>query len=448
MSNASVSMMFFLETAVILLACRVAGLAARRIGQPEAVGQMVAGIVLGPSLLGAAFPGAQAWLFPEDARRVIYVVAQLGLALYMFLVGVEFRVDLFRAKIKTAGAIAGAGMVVPFAVGMMIAGWLHGRGGMFGESVGLAQGMVFLGAAMSITAFPMMARIIAERGLSTSGIGTLLLAAGAIDDALAWCTLAVLPGLMGGGWWPAGLAVGGGVVFVAAAWLVMRPLMRQVARRGNGGSAGGWPVPAHTLSLVLVMVAAACWFTDFVGVYAVFGAFVLGVVVPRGWLSEGLLKTLTPVVTVLLLPMYFVNSGLNTRLTLLNSWALWGVTAVVIVGACAGKVLACAGAARLSGEGPRRSLAIGAMMNARGLMELLILNIGLERGLITPTLFTVGVLMAVVTTLVATPLFDAFYRGPGSRGGEGSGEESGDRLVEVPLRAGRVRRDEYARMGH
>jgi Kef-type K+ transport system membrane component KefB len=430
MTNAQLSMLFFLQVAAVLLLCRVAGVVARRVGQPEAVGQMVAGIVLGPSLFGVLWPEGQGWLFPAASRPVIYVVAQVGLALYMFLVGVEFRLDLFRTKARAAAAIAGAGMVAPFAVGMVIAVWLHARGGQFSEGVGLAQGMVFLGAAMSITAFPMMARIIAERGLSTSGIGTLLLAAGAMDDAMAWCLLAALPVVVGGGWWPAVVALGGGLGFVAVAWGVLRPVMGRVAAKERASSLR---VPAPVLGLVLGLLALSCWFTDLVGVHAVIGAFVVGAAVPRGWLSEGLLKALTPVATVVLLPVYFVNSGLNTRLTVLDSWGMWGVAAVVIVGACAGKMIACAAAARWSGEGRRESLAIGAMMNARGLMELMILNIGLERGLITPALFSVGVLMAVVTTLVATPLFDRFYREP--RGGGGGGNENG--LIEVVPGAGK-----------
>lgn len=401
------SMLFFLQVAVILSVCRLAGVLARRIGQPEVVGQMIAGIVLGPSLFGAMLPQAQAWLFPPESRQAFHVVAQLGLAMYMFLVGVEFQTDLFRKHARAAIAIAASGMVVPFAVGVVIAAWLLGRPGMFGEGVGQTEGALFLGAAMSITAFPMMARILAERGLSASRIGTLLLAAGAIDDALAWCILAVLFGVMGESWWIGVLAVGGGGAFVVAVRTLLRPLMRWAAAKG--GATLDWPVPARTLSLILTLLAVSCWFTDAVGVHAVFGAFMLGVGVPRGWLSQGLLRTLMPVVTVLLLPLYFVNSGLSTQLTLLNSGSVWVVTAVVVAGACGGKILACAAAARLSGEGRRESFAIGAMMNARGLMELIILNIGLERGLISPTLFTVGVVMAVVTTLIATPLFDALY---------------------------------------
>lgn len=437
MSNAEVSMMFFLQIAAILLACRVAGALAKRVGQPEAVGQMVAGIALGPSLFGLLWPDGQEWLFPAESRRVIYVVAQLGLAPYMFLVGVEFRLDLFRTKAKAAVAIAAAGMAAPFAVGMGIAVWLHGQSSsvppMFGEGVSLVQGMVFLGAAMSITAFPMMARMIAERGLSTSAIGTLLLAAGAMDDVLAWCLLAALPIVAGGGWGPAAVTLGGGVAFIAVAWFVLRPAMG-LAVKGERPT-GSWPVPGPVLGVVLGVLGVSCWFTDLVGVHAVIGAFVVGTAVPRGWLSEGLLKTLTPVVTVLLLPVYFVNSGLNTRLTVLDSWVMWGIAAVVIVGACAGKMVACAAAARWSGEGRRESLAIGAMMNARGLMELMILNIGLERGLITPALFSVGVLMAVVTTVLATPLFDMLYK---RRNDAGTGDSSGDDGPLIEVRRGFV----------
>lgn len=412
MVNPALSTLFFLQVAVILLGCRVAGAVARRFGQPEAVGQMIAGILLGPSLLGAISPHVHGVLFPEGSKQALHVMAQLGLAFSMFLVGLEFRTDLFRTRMRAAAAIAAAGMVVPFAVGMGIAAWLYTRQDMFGPGVARLEAMLFLGAAMSITAFPMMARMIAERGLSSSSIGTLLLAAGAMDDALAWCVLAALFGLMGGSWWLGGVALGGGLAFVAALVLLVRPLLARLgaANGASGGAPLGAPISTGTLSLVLALLAGACWFTDSVGVHAVFGAFVLGVSVPRGALSANLLRMLMPVVTVLLLPMYFVNSGMNTRIGLLDSWGAWGVTVVIVLGACGGKLLACAGAARMSGEGRRESVAIGAMMNARGLMELVILNIGLDRGLITPTLFTAGVLMAVITTLMATPMFDAAYR--------------------------------------
>ncbi|HYD01531.1 MAG TPA: cation:proton antiporter, partial [Phycisphaerales bacterium] len=378
MSNANLTLMFFLQAAAVLLACRAAGSLARRLRQPEAVGHMIAGIALGPSLLGASLPDVQSWLFPTGSRPLLHVVAQVGLVLYMFLVGVEFRLDLFRLKARAAGAIAAAGMIVPLLVGMGIAAWLHGtEPRQFGEGVSRLQAMVFLGAAMSITAFPMMARMIAERGLSTSAVGTLLLAAGAIDDVLAWCVLALLPALVGSGaaagWWPAAFAFGGGAAFVAVV-AVIRPLMKRLHPPAEPGAL---VLPSPALTAVLTMLALAAWCTDLVGVHSVFGAFVVGAAVPRGWLSEGLLRTLTPVVTALLLPFYFVSSGLSTRVTLIDSWWMWVVAAVIVVGACAGKLLACAAAARLSGEGGRESLAIGAMMNARGLMELMVLNIGL-----------------------------------------------------------------------
>jgi Kef-type K+ transport system membrane component KefB len=397
MTNCDTSVWFFLQIAAILVACRLVGMLAKKLGQPEAVGHMVAGVALGPSVLGVVSHGAEEWLFPEKSRTVIYVVAQVGLALYMFLVGLEFRTDLW------------------------------------GDSIGRMEAMLFLGTAMSITAFPMMARIIAERGLSDTSIGTLLLAAGSIGDVLAWCVLAGLLSALGDGWIVGAKAVGGGVAYVAVAVLVLRPLLRWMARESTPGTGAGakkgagadeWPVSPDKFLVVLIFLAAASWFTDWIGVYAVFGAFVLGLVVPRGAFATGLHRMLLPVASGVLVPMFFVSSGLNTRVTLLDSWALWGIAGLVVGAACIGKLVACTVAARWSGESVRDSLAIGAMMNARGLMELILLNIGLERGIITPTLFSIGVTMAIVTTLMATPLFDLAYRRRAGEAGLGRGSET------------------------
>lgn len=399
------SIRFFLQLAVILLACRAAGWVARLIHQPQVIGEMIAGVVLGPSLFGLWFPAAQAWVFPEESKPVVLAASQVGLVLYMFLVGVEFRTELLRQNARSAVAVSVAGMAAPFLLGAGIALWLVGRPGMFGPGVHAIDAALFLGASMAITAFPMLARIIYERGLAGTALGTLALAAGAIDDAAAWCVLAVVLASLDHSWPIAAKAIGGGAAYAAFVLTAGRRLLRTLGARAE--REGDVTQPMLALTLALVMLGA--WFTDVIGIYAVFGAFVLGAAMPRGFFAEQLRLRIEPLTVALLLPLFFAYSGLNTRLDLLDEPGLWLASVAVFGAACIGKGAACWAAARWQGETPRTALAVGALMNARGLMELIILNIGLQRGIITPTLFSIFVMMAIATTLMAAPLFEWVY---------------------------------------
>jgi len=399
------SVLFFLQLGVILAACRLVGVLMPTLGQPPVVSEMIAGVLLGPSIFGALLPGWHAALFPSASMPVLFVIAQLGLALYMFLVGVEFRTDLLQQRVSSAASVSMAGIVVPFGLGAVIALAIHGNGTMFGRMVTPGQAALYLGAAMSITAFPMLARIVHERGLSGTALGTLALAAGAIDDAVAWCVLAVVLASMGNAPTMAIAAIAGGALYTAVVLLGVRralvPLAQPVERHGA--------MTFPTLSVVLILVMLGSWFTDRIGIYSVFGAFVLGTAMPRGVFAEELERLLMPLTTALLLPTFFVYSGLNTRISLISTWYLVGISALVLAAACVGKGVACGLAARLNGEPTAQALAIGALMNTRGLMELIALNIGYERGIITQTLFSIMVLMALATTLMATPMFELVY---------------------------------------
>jgi Kef-type K+ transport system membrane component KefB len=395
--------------AVILGAIRVVGLLARAIGQPQVVGEMIAGVALGPSLFGLLAPQLHDALFGKQALTVLYCMAQIGLALYMFTVGLELRTDLIRARIRGAMGVSLAGIVVPFALGGLIAWWVLPRGDLFTEGVRLWHAVVFLGSAMSITAFPMLARIIYERGLTGTSYGTLSLAAGSLDDAAAWCLLAVVLAAFKQDPSIAAYALGGGTLY---ALVMLGPVRALLARLGAAVERTG-EVSAALFAAVLTALMLAAWYTDFVGIYAVFGAFLLGAAMPRGTLSRELGRRIEPLTTSFLLPLFFVYSGLNTKIGLIAEPGLWAVALLVLLAAVLGKGVACGLAARLSGEGARQSVAIGALMNARGLMELILLNIGLERGLISPALFSIMVLMAVVTTLMATPIFSAVGAGRG-----------------------------------
>ncbi|QQR72207.1 MAG: cation:proton antiporter [Holophagales bacterium] len=405
MTPFELSILFFLALAAILTACRLVGYLARYLGQPQVVGEMIAGVLIGPSLLGWLAPDLQATLFPKATMPILYAVAQLGLVLYMFLVGLDFDVSLLRRRARSAMLVSWAGILTPFTLGAGIAWAFHGQLGLFAAKVSIGEAALFMGAAMSITAFPMLARIIYERGLSGTSMGTLALAAGSADDAAAWCILAVVLASFKDQPQIAFWAIGGGIAFAVVAFAVLRPLLAR---------AGGWIVRNDAYERValpgaLTLLMLAAWYTDKVGIYAVFGAFVLGASMPRGEIAERLEKQIQPLTVNLLLPLFFVYSGLNTRIGLVDTPILWFFALLVLLAACLGKGVACYLAARWNGEPPREAVGIGALMNARGLMELIILNIGLERGVITPTLFSIMVVMAIATTLMALPVFNLAF---------------------------------------
>lgn len=410
----------FLQLVVILAACRIIGALGRRLGQTQAVGEMVAGIVLGPSVLGALAPVFQTWLFPQMLRvdagasaasvphpsmAILFALSQLGLVLYMFLVGLDLHLDRLMGHMRSVSVVSVAGMAVPFALGAGVALLFIGEPLFFPAGIRPLHAVLFTGAAMSITAFPMLARIIQEQGMAGTRVGTMALAAGSVNDIVAWCLLAVLLASLNARPAIAVLAIVGGALFTAFMFVVARPALRVLSRwteRDHG-------VSATTLLSVLLVVVASAAVTDSLGLHAVGGAFIAGLVMPRDRFAHDVRLQMEHLTTTLLLPLFFVYSGLNTSILLVNTAWLWMVTALVVGCAVAGKAGACSLAARVSGEAWPEALAIGSLMNARGLMELIILNIGLQAGVIRPTLFTIMVLMAVVTTLMASPLFRFVY---------------------------------------
>lgn len=404
--TAQLSVYFFLQAAVILLVCRMVGKLAQKLGQPQVVGEMIAGVTLGPSLLGWLFPELQAALFPKQTLDTLYVFAQFGVGLYMFLVGTEFRGDHFRARYRSAISVSVAGIVVPFALAFLIAPWLLDVPNLFSDKVRPMDASLFLGAAIAITAFPMLARIIYERGLTGTPLGTLALTAGAVDDVAAWCILAIVLASFGGSWGDAYLAIGGGLAYALSMGLVGRRLLRKLADHVIPDA----PLGATLLAVVLALFCFSAWMMDAIGIHAVFGGFLLGACMPRGALTEKLRETLQPVVVVFLLPMFFTFSGLKTELGVMLQPEILLAAVAILVASFAGKGLACWAAARASGESSEDAMAIGALMNARGLMELILINIGLQAGVILPGLFSILVLMAIITTLMATPLFNWIMR--------------------------------------
>lgn len=404
------SVHFFLQLAIILVACRVIGWLGRRLlGQPQVVGEMIAGVLLGPSLFGLVAPGLHAAIFPPATRDVLYVGAQLGVALYMFLVGLTLRRDHLVMRLRAAAAVSGAGLIVPFVLATVVAPLLLATPGLFAPRLGAAEATLFLGACIALTAFPMLARIITERGLADTPVGTLALAAGAFDDVASWCVLAVVLATFGGGAGGAVLAIGGAILWTAFLSTAGRRLLEPLGRAvGADGEIGGGAV-----AVTLAAFATSAFVMDAIGIHGIFGGFVLGVVMPRGAFAEAIRRRLEPLTVAMLLPLFFTYSGLNTRLDMLAALPLLAMALVILVASVAAKFGGCWLAARLAGEDNRTALGIGALMNARGLMELIIVNIGLQRGVIGPALFSMLVLMAVVTTMMAGPLFDLTDRGRG-----------------------------------
>lgn len=398
MTMPQLAIQLFFQIAVILGFCQIIGRIAKYFGLAE----MIAGVMLGPSLLGLLFPDVSAYLFPKESMKVLFPLSQLGLAAYMFVVGLEFRVDIVAKRLHSAIAVSIAGMAAPFGLGAGLAWYIFHHTSLFPPKTDLTQGMIFLGASMCITAFPMLARIIHFKGLAGTTMGTVALGAGAIDDAAAWCLLAVVLASFDGKPVDSIYNIAGGVLYVTVTLAFIRPLLalwaRSIQKRGQ--------LADGDFVICLMLVALGAWFTDYIGLHAVFGAFIMGIAMPRGIVTETLMERIQPLTVALLLPLFFTFSGLNTEIALLNSWFLWGIAGLVLIAAMAGKGGACYLAARTTGVKNREALGIGTLMNARGLMELIIINIGLQRGIISKALFATLVIMAVITTLMASPIFE------------------------------------------
>lgn len=403
MSVAELSIAFFFQMFVILAACRLAGwICVKYFRQPQVIGEMIAGVILGPSLFGLLLPDVQATVFPPGSKPVLFVISQFGIGLFMFIVGMGFQTDHFKNNSNAAIAISLSGISAPFLVAIAITPFLLTVPGLFNHGVTAMQATLFLGACIAITAFPVLARILHEKNLSHTRIGTLTLSSAAIDDAGAWCVLALVLASLGEGSGVAVKAITGGLFFVLFMLLfgpkLLTPLARIVERDGQMSPA--------VLSIVLMVFVLSAWAMDYVGMHAVFGGFILGVVMPRGKLTDEVKKTLEPIAVSFLVPIFFTYSGLHTQLNVVNNIELILIAAGILVACVLAKAGACYLAARACGQDNRTALSVGTLMNARGLTELIIINIGLQKGIIGPALFSMLVVMAIVTTLMTSPLFD------------------------------------------
>ncbi len=393
----------FLAVAVVVAAARLVGAAFGRIRQPQVIGEIVAGILLGPSLLGLIAPEVTQYLFPEQVVDVMKIMAQFGLVLFMFLIGLELDQSLLRGSGHTAVFVSHVSILAPLTLGAALAIPLYPLVGS-GSFSGFA---LFMGAAMAITAFPVLARILTDGGLHTTRLGILAITCAAVDDVTAWCVLAIVVGIaQATGAGDALVTIGLAVLFIALMIVAVRPVLRRLewvhAQRGRLG--------AHLTAAILVGLLISAWTTEVIGIHAIFGAFLAGAILPRsGDLARELTERLEDLTVLFLLPIFFAVVGLSTSIGLLDQPIHWliagGVFAVAVAGKWGGGLVA----ARMSGERWRESNALGILMNTRGLAEIVILTVGRELGVITPVLFSAMVLMALATTFMTTPLLAVFY---------------------------------------
>lgn len=396
-----------LQIMIVLAATRLFGAAVRRLGQPAVIGEMAAGIALGPSLFGAAFPAVFANVFEPASLDGFHLLSQVGVILFMFAVGLEFDAGHIRGQARAAFAVSHISIVFPFLLGVLAATALYRQHAPAGVS--FQAFALFMGIAMSITAFPVLARILEERGLSKTPIGTMALTCAAVDDVTAWTLLAFVVAVVttAGAAITIGVTITLAVLHITVMLFVVRPLLARLLTDASGAR----PLTSERIALVLGVLFASALATEIIGVHALFGAFLAGTVIPAdAAFREGLRHRLESVSSVFLLPLFFAFTGLRTEIGLLNTPSAWLTGLAIVALATIGKLGGSAVTARVMGYDWRNAFMLGALMNTRGLMELIALNVGYDLGVISPEIFTMLVLMALVTTALTGPLLSLAQR--------------------------------------
>jgi Kef-type K+ transport system membrane component KefB len=395
-----------LQIVVILAAIRLFGAVCRAVHQPQVVGEMVAGIMLGPSVLGALSPRLSAFLFPADSMGLLNGVSQFGLVLFLYSVGLEHDLRSLKGHGETAVISSHASIFVPFFLGALLALFLYPR--LSDDGITFVHFALFMGIAMSITAFPVLARILEEKSLVNTPVGATAIVCAAVDDVTGWCIVAAILFVVHANkpafpvWAIAPLTIVYAVLVLYAGPRLLRPLAsRCQSTQGLKHSELAW---------AMLFLFASAYATEKLGIHPLFGAFLAGIATPRDFgFSKAVAKRLEDLTVVLLLPMFFAYSGLKTHLGLLNGAEMWMYFVAIVVVAVIGKLGGAAFAARSTGMTWRESTALGALVNTRGLVELVVLNIGLDNNIISPPLFAMMVLMAIVTTIMTVPLIDWIY---------------------------------------
>ncbi|POY40201.1 cation/H(+) antiporter [Flavobacterium alvei] len=387
------------QIVTIVIVARFFGWVFRKIGQPSVIGEIIAGIVLGPSLLGLYFPEFSLALFPVDSLGNLQFLSQIGLILFMFVIGMELDLKVLQNRAKDAVVISHASIVIPFALGIGLAYFVYFR--FAPEGVAFLPFALFMGIAMSITAFPVLARIVQERGINKTKLGAVVITCAAADDITAWCILAAVIAIVKAGTFVSSLyIIGMAMVYVLAMLFVVKPFLAKIGELYATKDSINKPVVA----IFFLTLIISSYTTEIIGIHALFGAFMTGVIMPDITKFRNLfIEKVEDVSLILLLPLFFVFTGLRTEIGLINDPFLWRVTGFIILVAVIGKFLGSALAAKFVGQSWRDSFTIGALMNTRGLMELIVLNIGLDLKVLTPEVFTMMVIMALVTTFMTGP---------------------------------------------
>ncbi|MBP9587126.1 MAG: cation:proton antiporter, partial [Bacteroides sp.] len=395
-----------IQVIAVLLTVRLFGFLFKYIGQPGVIGEIVAGIVLGPSLLGYFFPDAFLFLFPPESLTNLGLLSQIGLVLFMFVIGMELDFGVLKNKINETLVISHAGILVPFFLGVVSSFWIYEE---YASSyTSFIPFALFIGISMSITAFPVLARIIQERNLTKTPVGILSIASAANDDVTAWCLLAVVIAIAKAGTFESALySIGLTGIYILVMFTVVRPFLKKV----GAVYASKEVINKSFVAFILLILIISATITEIIGIHALFGAFMAGVIMPPNMgFRKVMMEKVEDISLVFFLPLFFAFTGLRTEIGLINSPELWGVCLLLVTVAIVGKLGGCAIAARLVGESWKDSLMIGTMMNTRGLMELIALNIGYEMGVLPPSIFVILVIMALVTTFMTTPLLDLVER--------------------------------------
>lgn len=390
----------FMTLMIVICTARFFGMILRRLGQPSVMGEVLGGIVLGPSVLGYFFPATTSTIFHPEAMIFLRHIAEIGITLYLFVMGLEINLPRLRQSARSAVIVSQMSIVFPFLLGIGLASQIFNRYAPTG--VGSAEFALFVGVSLSITAFPVLARILADSPLHRTRLGELALTCAAIDDITAWCLVAVVTGLLGASIIGAWVTIGLTVLYVLFMLLVARPLIEKFLPRLEKSTER---LPQALLAFAVLGALASATITDLIGIHAFFGAFLFGATIPHdSLLARGTTERLQDFVAILFLPAFFALTGVKTQIALLSSSEDWMICLLIIALAVLGKFGGAFVGALLSGNSRKDSAILGILMNTRGLVELIVLNIGLSVGILTPTLFTMLVIMALVTTFMTGPL--------------------------------------------
>jgi Kef-type K+ transport system membrane component KefB len=397
---------FILQLMLIIVASQLCAWLFKKIGQPAVMGEIIAGILLGPSLMGAVLPQFSTFVFPPASLVNLQMLSQVGLILFMFVIGMELDLHLLKQKARAAIFISYFSIIFPFCLGIGLSYFLYER--FAPPNIPFYAFSLFTGIAMSITAFPVLARIIKERGLTGTKLGIIAITAAAAGDVAAWCILAFIIAIVNAGSISSSLyTIAEVICYVVIMLMVVRPLLKKMAMPATGSNT----MKRSSMAIIFVTLLASSYCCEVIGIHALFGAFMVGAIMPEEWnFRKLLIDKIEDVALVLLLPLFFVFTGLRTEVGLLNDPSLWLTCGLIILVAVAGKFGGSAIAARLTGETMKDSLSIGALMNTRGLVELVVLNIGYDLHILTPKIFTMMVLMALITTFMTNPAINLINR--------------------------------------